>query len=88
MFDETCGSYIPVLNMIRFPDRDPIGFCNSEPDPVRTGFRKKSNGSDMDIQTALITAVKCLIRVFFGYIPDWIKYLDKSTGLGSDRISQ
>jgi len=20
------------------PDRDPTGFCNSEPDPVRTGF--------------------------------------------------
>jgi len=28
----------------------------------------------MDIQTALITAEKCLIRVFFGYKPDWIKY--------------
>jgi len=26
--------------MIRFPDRDPTGFCNSEPDPGRTGFRK------------------------------------------------
>jgi len=44
------------------PDRDPTGFCNSEPDPDRTGFRKTSTGSDMDIQTALITAVKCLIR--------------------------
>ena len=40
----------------------------------------------MDIQTALITAVKCLIRVFFGYKPDWIKYFDRPTGLGSDRI--
>jgi len=27
-----------VLNMIRFPDRDPTGFCNSEQDPDRTGF--------------------------------------------------
>jgi len=36
----------------------------------------------------LITAVKCLIRVFFRYKPDWINYLDKSTGLGSDRITQ
>ena len=27
-----------VLNIIRFPDRDPIRFCNSEPDPGRTGF--------------------------------------------------
>jgi len=24
----------------------------------------------------------------FGYKPDWIKYLDRSTGLGSDRITQ
>jgi len=38
----------------------------------------------MDIQTALITAVKCLIRVLFGYKPDCIKYFDRSTGLGSD----
>jgi len=27
--------------MIRFPDRDPTGFCKSQPDPDRTGFRKK-----------------------------------------------
>jgi len=39
--DFKCGVYIPVLNMIRFPDRDPTGFCNSEPDPDRTGFGKK-----------------------------------------------
>jgi len=44
----------PVLNMIRFEDRDPTGFCNSEPD--WTGFWKKLTGSDMHIQTALITA--------------------------------
>jgi len=41
----------------------------------------------MDIQTALIAAVKSLFRVFF-YKPDWIKYLDRSTGLGPDRIVQ
>ena len=75
--------------MIRFPDRDPTRFCNLEPDPDRTGFRKKSTGSDMDIQTALISAEKCLIiGFFFGYKPDWIKYLNRSTGLGSDRMSQ
>jgi len=34
--------------------------------PDWTGFRKNSTGSDTDIQTTLITAVKCLIRVFFG----------------------
>jgi len=54
------------LNTIRFPDHDPTGFCNSDPD--RTGFRKNSTGSDLDIQTALITAVNCLIRGFFSHI--------------------
>jgi len=49
---------------IRFPDRDPTGFCNSELDLDRSGFRKNSTGSDTDIQTALITAVKCLMRGF------------------------
>jgi len=78
---------ILVLNMIRFLDRDPTGFCNSEPDPGWTGFRKISTGSDMDIQTALITAVKCLIRGFFGYKPDWVKYLDSATELGLDWIT-
>ena len=42
----------------------------------------------MDIQTALITAVTCLIRVFLGYKRDWINYLDRSTGLGSNRLTQ
>jgi len=51
--------------MIRFTDRDPTGFCNSEPDPGRTGFRKNCTGSDMNIQNVLITAEKCLIRGFF-----------------------
>jgi len=80
--------HTPVLIMIRFPDRDPNGFCDSEPDSDQTGFRKNSTGSDMDIQTALITAVKCLIRVFFGYKPDRVKYLDSTIGLGSDWITQ
>jgi len=48
---------LSVMSMIRFPDRDPTGFCDSEPDPDRTGFQKNSTGSDMDIQTALVTAV-------------------------------
>jgi len=50
--------------MTRLPDRDPTVFCNSELDLHPTGFQKKHTGSDMDIQTPLITAVKCLIRVF------------------------
>jgi len=54
----------PVLNMIQFPDRDPTGFCNSEPDADRTRFWKNSTGSELDILTALITAIKCLIVVF------------------------
>ena len=55
----------PVLIMIRFPDRDPTGFSNSEPDPDRTGFWKNSTGLDMDTQTALITEVKCLNQGVF-----------------------
>jgi len=31
-----------VLNLIRFPDRDPTGFCKSEPDPDWAGYRKKA----------------------------------------------
>jgi len=42
----------------------------------------------MDIQAALITAVNSLIRGFFEYKPDWIKYLERSTRSGSDRIAQ
>jgi len=38
---KTGCSCLAVLNMTRFPDRHPTGFCNSEPD--RTGFRKKLN---------------------------------------------
>jgi len=35
----TLGSVdLPVLNMIRSPDRDPTGFCTSEPDADWTGF--------------------------------------------------
>jgi len=56
---------------------------------IRIGldFENISTGSDMDIQTALITAVEYLIRGLFGYKPDWIKYLDSATGLGLDWIT-
>jgi len=30
-----------VLNMMRFPNCDPTGLCNSEPDPDRIGFGNK-----------------------------------------------
>jgi len=53
---------------------------------IALDFENNSPRSDMDIQTAFITAVKCLIRVFFQM--DWIKYLDSTTGLGSDWITQ
>jgi len=42
----------------------------------------------MDIQTGLISAVKFLIRVFFGYKPYRIKYLGSATGIVSDRITK
>jgi len=77
-----------VLNRIRFLGRDPTGFCNSELDPDRTEIWKNSTESDTDVQSALINAVKCLIREFFGHKPDWIKYLDRSAGLGQDRNTQ
>jgi len=50
---ESAIVYKPLLNMIRSPDRDPTGFCTSEPDPDWTGFWKNSTGSDMDIQVPL-----------------------------------
>jgi len=53
-----------VLNMNQCPDRDATGFYTSESDQDRTGFRKNSPGSDMDIQTAFITAVTYLTRGF------------------------
>ena len=60
IFDNPC---VTVLNIIRFPDRDPTGFCHSEPDLEETGFWKKnSTGSDMDIQTASIIVYFSLPR--------------------------
>jgi len=75
--------------MIRFPDRDPTGFCNSEPEPDRTGFWKTRNPIRYGYPNCIDHCSKMLDqKVFFGYQPDWIKYLDRSTGLGSDRITQ
>ena len=71
--------FLSVLNMIWSPDRDPTGFCTSDPD--WTGFWKSSTGSDMHTQSALITAVKCLIR-FFSDINRIGSNI--STGLGPD----
>ena len=53
----------PVLNMIAVS-----GSRSNRILQFRTGsdwILKNLTGSDMDIQSALITAVKCLIRVFF-----------------------
>jgi len=75
--------------MIRFPDRDPTEFCNSEPDPDWTGFWKNSTWSDIGYPNCFDhCSIMLNQRIFFGYKPDWIKYLDRSTGLGSDRITQ
>jgi len=74
--------YLLVLNMTRLP-------VSAIQNRIRIGldFENISTGSDMDIQTALITAVEYLIRGLFGYKPDWIKYLDSGTGLGLDWIT-
>jgi len=80
IFSITC---IPVLNMIWFPDRDPTGFCTSEPDPDWLDFEKTQPGQIW--MPHYIDHCSKMLRVFFfGYKPDWIKYLDRSTGLGSD----
>jgi len=74
--------YTPVLNMIRSPDRDPTGFCTSEPEPDWTGFWKKLNRIRYGYPNCIDHCSKMLNqRVFFGYKPDWIKYFDKSTEL-------
>jgi len=59
--------------------------------PTKLDIQSGNNSDHPDMINSdhvWITAVKCLIRMFFGYKPDWIKYLDRSTGLGSDRITQ
>jgi len=67
-------------------EHDPVsGSSSNRILQFRTGsglgwILKNSTGSDMDIQTAFITAEKCIITDFFGYKPDWNKYLDRSTG--------
>ena len=84
-----CNWYEPVLNMIRFPDRDPTGFCTLEPDPDWTGFWKKLNRIRYGYPTCIDHWSKLVDQSFFFlYKPDWIKYFDRSTGLGSDRITQ
>jgi len=74
--------------MIRFPDRDPTRFCNSEPDPGWTGFWKKLNRIRYGYPNCTDHCSKLLNQSFFGYKSDWIKYLDRSIGIGSDRIIQ
>jgi len=49
---------VPVLNMIRFPDRDPTEICNSEPDLHWTGFLKNLTGSDMNKFNQALLALK------------------------------
>jgi len=71
----------PVLNMIRFPDRNQTGFCNSKPDPDRKKFRKTLNRIRYGYPNCIDHCSKMLDQSFFGYQPDWIKYLHRSTGL-------
>jgi len=73
--------YSPELNTIRFPDRDPTGFCNSEPDLdwISQKLNRIGYGYPNCIDHCMLNAYS---EFFFGYKPDWIKYLDRSTGLG------
>jgi len=83
---QTRISYTAVLNMIRSPDRDSIGFCTSEPDPDWTGFWNKLNRIRYRYPNCIDHYSKLLNQSCFGY--NWIKYFDRSTGLGSDRITE
>jgi len=58
----------PVLNMIRFPDRDTTGFCNSEQEPHRTGFRKKLNRIRYGYPNCIDHCNKMLDQKFFSDI--------------------
>ena len=86
--DQVHWTRATVLNMIRFPDRDPTRFCNSEPDPDRPEFRKTLNRTRFGHPNCIDHCSKMLDQNFLGYRPDWIKYLDRSAGLGSERITQ
>jgi len=74
--------------MIRSPDGDPTRICTSEPDPDWTGFLKKLNRIGYGYPNCIDNCSKMLNQSFFGYKPDWIKCFDRSTGLGSDRITE
>jgi len=67
---------------------DPTGFCTSEPDLDWTGFWKKLNRIRYGYPNCIDHCSKMLNQKFFGYKPDWMKYFDRSTGLGSDRITE
>jgi len=70
---------VAVLNMIRFPDPDPTGFCNLEPD--RNGFRNNLCRVRYGYPYCVDHCGKVFNQRFFGYKPDWILYLDCATGL-------
>jgi len=75
---DPCSPLLPLV-VPTSVEHDPVsGSQSNRIVHYRTGsgldwiLKKNSTGSDMDIQTALITAVKCLIRGFFGYKLDQI----------------
>jgi len=76
-----CDGESSVLNMIRFSDRDPTVFCDSEPDPHWAGFRKYLNRNGYGYPICVDHCSRMLNQSFFGYQPDWIKYLDIATGV-------
>jgi len=71
------------------PDRKPTGFCNSEPDPDRAGFRNKLYLIRYGYPNYVDHCSQMLNQsFFFRYKPDRIEYLDSNTRLGSDWITQ
>jgi len=75
------------LNIIWFPYRNSTG--SAIQNKIHSNWdSKKLSRIRYGCPIALITAVKCWTRGFFGYKQDWIKYLDNKTGLGSGWITQ
>ena len=59
------GWWMPVFNTIGFPDRDPTGFCNSEPDPDWTGSRKNRYRNGYGYQNCVDHCSRMLNQRFF-----------------------
>ena len=78
-----------MLNMIRFPDRDPTGFFHFRTGSGLDWILKNLNRIRYGYPNCINHCSKMLNQSFFSeYEPDWIKYFDRSAGLGSDRTTE